>query len=162
MPACRQALHDLRSDIMKVFVHKIGLEGMKLEQTLPADAIGLSGADDVRLIAPIDIKTEVFKGEDEMIAKVAAVSRYESFCGRCLETVKRDWSTAFTLAFDIDGTTDFIEIDEDIRQELILNLPFRILCREDCRGLCVECGANLNDERCACAVRAAKPEKAKI
>ena len=147
---------------MKVFAHKIGQEGLELEQTLSADMIGLTGGDDVRLIAPIAIKAEVFRAEDEIIAKVTGVSRYESFCGRCLETVKQDWSTAFTLSFDIDGTTDFIDMDEDIRQELILNLPFRILCRADCRGLCVECGVNLNNGYCDCAVKAAKPEKAKL
>ena len=147
---------------MKVFVHKIGLEGMALEQTLPAEMIGLAASDDVRLIAPIEFKAQVFKAEDEIIAKFAAASRYESFCGRCLETVKQDWSTVFTLSFAIDSTTDFVDIDEDVRQELILNLPFRILCREDCRGLCIGCGANLNNEQCACAVRAAKHESAKI
>ena len=79
---------------------------------------------------------------------MTAASRYESFCGRCLEEIKQDWASEFTLIFDVDKGQDFLEMDEDIRQELVLNLPARILCREDCKGLCIDCGVNLNKQKC--------------
>jgi uncharacterized protein len=147
---------------MKVFVHKIGLEGIELEQTFPGDIIGLTGRDEFRFIKPITVRAGVHRAEDEVIAEVVADSRYVSFCGRCLETIQRDWRAAFTLIFDMDGKTDFIEMDEDIRQELILNLPMYIVCREDCRGLCIDCGANLNNEHCACVGMATKEVKVKM
>jgi len=45
---------------------------------------------------------------------------------------------------------DVIEIDEVIRQNLVASLPSKPLCAEDCKGLCAECGVNLNEKACEC------------
>ena len=45
---------------------------------------------------------------------------------------------------------DTVDLSELAREALILNMPTKILCREDCRGLCSGCGANLNFEKCRC------------
>ncbi|SDS19661.1 uncharacterized protein SAMN04488543_1258 [Friedmanniella luteola] len=41
---------------------------------------------------------------------------------------------------------DLVDLEPLIRDGVVLDLPFQPLCREDCQGLCVECGANLNDD----------------
>ena len=38
-----------------------------------------------------------------------------------------------------------------LREQVILDAPMQPLCREDCRGLCPQCGTNLNTDACACA-----------
>jgi len=43
-----------------------------------------------------------------------------------------------------------IDLSEDIRDLLLLSIPAKVLCQEDCRGLCRKCGANLNVEPCRC------------
>ena len=43
-----------------------------------------------------------------------------------------------------------IDLDEIVRTELVLNMDQRFLCREDCKGICPKCGANLNDGPCDC------------
>ena len=43
-----------------------------------------------------------------------------------------------------------IDISEDVRQTILLAVPLKLLCRDDCRGLCAGCGANLNTEACRC------------
>ncbi len=43
-----------------------------------------------------------------------------------------------------------LEVDELVYQEVILNLPSKHLCREDCKGLCIKCGKNLNEGYCEC------------
>ncbi|MCG3164244.1 MAG: hypothetical protein JMDDDDMK_05734 [Acidobacteria bacterium] len=45
---------------------------------------------------------------------------------------------------------DQIDLDELILEQLELSLPSRVLCREECRGLCPQCGADLNLEQCDC------------
>lgn len=45
---------------------------------------------------------------------------------------------------------DELDVDQLIREQLELALPVRVLCREDCRGLCTQCGADLNTESCDC------------
>jgi uncharacterized protein len=48
------------------------------------------------------------------------------------------------LASRLEG--DLINLEPLLRDEVVLGLPFQPLCRDDCAGLCVECGANLNDD----------------
>lgn len=43
-----------------------------------------------------------------------------------------------------------LNVDELINDELLLNWPMKILCREDCKGICKVCGRNLNDGECGC------------
>ena len=53
------------------------------------------------------------------------------------------------LTFSVfDG--EVIDIDELVREQVILAIPVRVLCREDCRGLCPTCGADRNFKECGC------------
>lgn len=45
---------------------------------------------------------------------------------------------------------DRIDLGEEVRQSIILALPMKPVCREDCLGLCSHCGRNLNKEKCGC------------
>ena len=47
-------------------------------------------------------------------------------------------------------TDSAIDVDELVRSALILDLPSKYLCREDCKGLCPKCGKNLNEGSCSC------------
>jgi len=55
----------------------------------------------------------------------------------------------------LDGTFTFendrIELDELLRQEIEAAFPIQVLCCADCKGLCEQCGTNLNREKCQCA-----------
>jgi uncharacterized protein len=59
-----------------------------------------------------------------------------------------------TLGFYRD---EMIDVDALVREQIRLALPFRMLCREDCRGLCQTCGADLNRNPCACSAEEADP-----
>ncbi|MDD5195443.1 MAG: DUF177 domain-containing protein, partial [Candidatus Omnitrophica bacterium] len=45
---------------------------------------------------------------------------------------------------------EYLTVDNDIREEVLLNFPMKVLCKPDCKGLCPGCGANLNNEVCKC------------
>lgn len=134
---------------MKIHIRKIRIEGIEISESLSPEWIGLTRKDNVRFVVPIAIEAKITRVEDEMFVQITANSQYGSFCYRCLEDMNSDWTADFTLAFDIDKQKEFIDISEDVRQELILNLPTRILCQEDCKGLCIDCGVNLNKNECA-------------
>lgn len=71
-------------------------------------------------------------------------------CSRCLE------SFAFPVEIQIDqvypASTEVIDLNEELRELLILNLPGKPLCSKDCSGLCPACGKNLNNGRCKCTL----------
>jgi len=133
---------------MKIHIRQIKTEGLQLEELLSAEWTGLTRKDSIRFIKPVAFKAHITRAGDEMFADITANSRYESFCYRCVSDIKNDWTANFTLTFDIDKQVEFIDISEDVRQEMILNLPTRVLCRDDCKGLCIECGADLNIKEC--------------
>ena len=76
-------------------------------------------------------------------------------CARCLEpiedTLQIDIQELFVYA-NSEATEEeahrlvgeLIDLEPVLRDAVVLDLPFRPLCSEDCRGLCIECGANLN------------------
>jgi len=133
---------------MKIHIRQIKIEGLKLVESLSSEWIGLTRKDNIRFVVPVDIRANVTRGDDEVFVQIEADSRYESFCYRCLEDVENNWAANFTLSFEIDKYEEFLDISEDVRQELILNLPTRILCRDNCNGLCIDCGVNLNKQEC--------------
>ena len=50
-----------------------------------------------------------------------------------------------------------IDLTDLVREQILLDLPTQILCREDCKGLCQKCGANLNEVNCNCAENETDP-----
>ena len=97
-------------------------------------------------------------------------------CGRCLEEVPTQ------LCFDIDKKLDITEgalIDDEMEEndyligfeldvdklvyaEILVNWPMKVLCKEDCEGICKVCGANLNKGDCGCQRTELDPRMAAI
>jgi uncharacterized protein len=61
--------------------------------------------------------------------------------------VKRDEAEENDAAFHIDAN-HMMDLTEPVRQAILVALPMKPLCREDCKGICAECGANLNEVDC--------------
>ena len=55
------------------------------------------------------------------------------------------------------GEGGVINVDEAITEELLLSLPFRSLCKDDCLGLCPKCGCNKNEKDCGCVLKEPDP-----
>jgi uncharacterized protein len=70
-------------------------------------------------------------------------------CARCLEIANAPLHVVFKQVFGMDQ--DEIDLDNDMRESVLLDLPVNALCREDCAGLCATCGANKNLSKCRCA-----------
>jgi len=107
---------------------------------------------------------------------------FEVACARCLEPVRRALQGRFDLLFrplGIDAgpseraiTADEAEIgyyqksglllEDVLREQVLLSLPARTLCREDCKGLCPRCGHNLNTDPCDCDPAPADPRWAAL
>lgn len=85
-------------------------------------------------------------------------------CSRCLEPVEMELNPAISLVLspgeklseqddDIEHETyigDEIDLSNYLMEQVAISLPVKVLCKEDCKGLCTSCGADLNYEICAC------------
>jgi uncharacterized protein len=65
-------------------------------------------------------------------------------------------------AFAFDGETGFIDLGPLMRELSLLAMPTQSLCRPDCRGLCMECGQNLNEAECDCKNEEIDPRMAQL
>jgi uncharacterized protein len=52
---------------------------------------------------------------------------------------------------------DIVDLEQPVRDSIVLSIPMRPLCNTNCRGLCPACGANLNEEKCECTLKAIDP-----
>lgn len=83
--------------------------------------------------------------------KGIAFVRQDVRCSRCLEVVRKDKQFDFSFSYNKSDLGEFLDIDKDVREEMILNWPMKPLCSQQCRGICPDCGKNLNYEQCVCA-----------
>lgn len=102
-------------------------------------------------------RTLVLSGEAEFTLMIP--------CDRCLEPVEVPFQLSIERTLDMNLTDEErianldeqpylqgynLDVDQLVRDELLLNLPMKVLCDEDCKGICNRCGANLNHETCDC------------
>jgi uncharacterized metal-binding protein YceD (DUF177 family) len=116
---------------MKIKIKDIKPEGIDIDYQINANEVGLSDREYLYLVEPLSVKAHIERIEDTVLVKGTVNSRYHSFCSRTLTPVERGWSAAFLLDFAIGKSTEYIEPDEDIRQEVILGLPVKVLCDEE-------------------------------
>lgn len=113
-----------------------------------------------------EIKTEVELLCDRCAAPERAPLAVEfdtSFIPQEVEAVKAEnveLAAEDLLLSSYEG--DAVDLDELVREQILLALPSRHLCREDCKGLCQKCGANLNAGQCSCEQGEADPRWAAL
>jgi uncharacterized protein len=103
-------------------------------------------------------------------------------CARCLESVKQDVKREFDLLYRPQGADagrdemsvteaeaeisyyegKGISLEDVVREQVLLAVPLKVTCRENCRGLCPHCGKNLNEATCACDVSLEEPRWAAL
>ena len=135
--------------MIKFPVKDIGSKGIEYHQTVPMDGVDLS-AEEIDLRSPITVKAKIERVDDQVIARVTVSADFGYMCSRCLEDFHERQDIEYYFDFDIAPETEYIDLGEEIRQEMILANPARVLCKDDCKGICVGCGTNLNLEKCKC------------
>ncbi|MBN2983544.1 MULTISPECIES: YceD family protein [Cohnella] len=122
---------------------------------------------DVKPLSPVsaELTAEYANGMIEVSGHLDC--RLQLACSRCLDPIEYDCRVSFRESFKIvskemaergeQDDEDFVPIYGDslelrpyVEEELLLHLPYAPLCREDCKGLCSECGHNLNHGTCGC------------
>ena len=88
----------------------------------------------------------------EISGEVTFVLRGE--CTRCLEDAEREYVVSFDeVAGEEDGypvVNDKIDLGKIVDDAVIVNMPVKFLCKDDCKGICPNCGVNLNVADCKC------------
>ncbi len=137
-------------------------EGSKknFEYSFSMSDIDING--DYPFVSPVMVKGEAHNRAGLVDIIFDVTFTYNRPCDRCCSDVSRSLNYQFIhrLAVSLEGgeNDDYIEvpdytldIDRLVMSDIILNLPIKFLCREDCKGVCPKCGKNLNDGDCSCS-----------
>jgi uncharacterized protein len=126
------------------------------------------GEDDYRLAAPLQVALTHFCSGEDLLFNGEIQSELTGRCGRCLEeypfSLTREFSVVLTprpsvgreaeLSYDELSASfysgEMIDVSALVHEQTLLALPAPPLCREDCKGLCPQCGTNRNVEACSC------------
>lgn len=93
-------------------------------------------------------------------------------CDRCLDVFDREYHYSFEEILVQEESAEHdeyivaeggvLDVDELCMSDILLSLPAKQLCREDCKGLCPHCGVNRNHESCACVKSEVDPRLAAL
>jgi uncharacterized protein len=116
---------------------------------------------------PVKVELSVTKSQDQLICRGKVEAKVKLECSRCLNEYRHNLSPDITFVVDLAGTPDqerseeegyffadpastHFEIDELVREAMLLSLPIKPLCSEGCLGLCPVCGTDMNQSDCGC------------
>ena len=136
----------------------------------------------VRLIGPAAVKGEVRLSGHQVFVNGHIDARAQVDCDRCLQPVEASVSADFALDYitesdyessyvaelteDLMSVSVFdgkaIDVDEIVKEQILLAVPTRMLCRDDCKGICPECGIDKNTGECQCVTNDIDPRWAAL
>ena len=170
-------------------IKDLELHPIDFKETFEAETIDLGP--EYRQLAPIETSghadlVEEHHGKHKVIQDIRVQGRLETSlelsCARCLEPVTQDLKREFDLLYRPQGAdagrdemsvTDAeaeisyyegegIALEDVVREQVLLAVPLKVTCRDNCKGLCPHCGQNLNEGLCDCTVEIEEPRWAAL
>ena len=155
---------------MKLDLGNIRKPQTRVDRTLAPAEVEM--ADDAyRVVAPVSLGFDIYKDKEAFRLVGAVRTELELPCSRCLEPFRLPVDVEFDLRYvpqpdaspdeesevaeeDLETSfyrNDEIDLKELLREQFYLALPMKPLCRDGCKGLCPQCGTNLNTSTCDCS-----------
>ncbi|MGH9502897.1 MAG: YceD family protein [Terriglobales bacterium] len=163
---------------MFIEIHELELHAIDFEEEIRPGVLDLG--EDLRQVEMLHTAgraqlVEEQHGKHKIVKDIRLAggleTRVELACARCLEAVRRDVSHKFDLLYRPQGADagkeelsvtsaeaevsyyqgEGLQLEEVLQEQVILSLPLKVICRDDCKGLCPHCGKNLNEQDCGCA-----------
>lgn len=162
---------------MKIEIERLTEGGEDFERTYTPEELSLED-EFARLATRVRVSGHASRKRGEVEVKGSLDTTVELPCDRCVVPVVFPVNVDFKaeLGFadanaggaeatelqdaDMDFSTvegDAVDLDEIVREQILLALPARNLCDQDCKGLCPTCGANLNERECDCGHKEIDP-----
>jgi uncharacterized protein len=159
------------------------LEGSKGEFAHVYQPEDLNPVDErVKLSGPATVTGKIRLSRNEVFVNGHVETRAQVECERCLKPVELPVSADFELEYITDSEYESsaadelteaemsvsvidgqaIDVDEIVKEQILLAVPTRMLCREDCKGICPQCGSDRNLGECACVTKEVDPRWAAL
>lgn len=156
--------------MLNLSLSALAREPVRLREQIPPDDPLWNDAG-FRLLSPLQVDLEARSVGEGVLVRGEVEAELDSECRRCLTPVPVLIRDTVDLLFEplsaeeeeelggevysLPERGDTLDLGEAIREQLLLRVPDYVVCSEDCRGLCPQCGAELNKTTCACVPEAA-------
>lgn len=134
-----------------------------LDFIVDIDTISYYG-DELKFLTPIYVTGAIYSLENNIFLTCNIKTTMETTCSRCLQHFTYEYNTSINTELvqekdvnDDDSDDDILIYKEDvidlsriIEENIITNIPMKLLCSEECKGLCPKCGKDLNTHNCNC------------
>jgi uncharacterized protein len=124
---------------------------------------------DERFRSMVKVKAKLDKSVRQILLQAKMWAEGAFICDRCLDNFIWKMDKKYSMVYIqgdrsmieskkedefqvLSADTNYIDLDEDVRQYILLAIPQKLLCREECLGICPTCGVNRNNESCTCEV----------
>lgn len=153
---------------MKIYFRQLepSTEAMNISETVDASDL-IKGRKDIQNVDLLKVNLNAQTGLDQVLHVHGVLSTtLHMSCARCLKPLNHEVRIDFDERFkhtdnpeaSVENETediwnigeDFVELTPYIEESFVINLPFSVLCKDDCEGLCQNCGADLNEGDCGC------------
>jgi len=174
---------------MLIKIKDLELQKMEFDETLSPGSMDLG--EEVELKVPLRAKGRAelvreSRGPRNVVEDIRLVgnlsTRVEIRCARCLEPVDNTVAEDFDLIYRPQGVDtkgeeasiskaeteigyyrgEGLLLEDALKEQILLALPAKQVCRPECKGLCPHCGRNLNQETCSCATTTPEPRWAAL
>lgn len=143
-------------------------EGSVMKKALLQDMSDVNFSGVKPFVAPVSVDVTAENRAGLVKLSLATSFNFQKPCDRCGTDVNREFHYNFehypVTSLSGDQNDDYIEtpdytidIDELVRDDILLELPSKYLCSNECKGLCPKCGINLNEKTCGCTVKETDP-----
>ena len=133
---------------------------------------------DERFAGTVSVHVQVEKTPNQIYLTASIGATADVQCDRCLKSFQRSLTPRYQMYYlyeepeglNLDPMevqvvpygTSVIDITDDVRQTVLLSVPLKLLCKEDCKGLCPHCGKDRNIEECSCGSTVTDPRWEKL
>ena len=134
-------LHHFEADVIAASSHRLVMVDLWADWCGPC-----------RFLTPVLLKVvaDLQKVDNFVLGKLAVTFICENHCARCLERLSREVTAQYEVDLEFNDGDEWIDLGARVREEMLMGYFPRVLCREDCKGICSGCGVDLNTEECEC------------
>ena len=136
--------------MIKICISKLSPEGMKISGEVASDFLDLKSEEDIYSIGPVCYELNVQLVHDGVLVSGQLNTTLICRCANCLEEYEMHIKNSEICHFYEMPNKNEIDLTDDIREDILLSFPLNLKCSENCKGLCLKCGQNLNINSCLC------------
>lgn len=153
------------------------ITSLPIEGNINIDEVDINGRV-INFDKPIDYKGTIYRVGMDKFIDIDIEYNYSEFCGRCLNSFIKSSKTKLIGQLVIGNENEdvfedlgeeiifyngeILDLTNDIKSMIILDLPMKPICKEECEGLCPVCGIDKNKHNCDCEIDTVDPRFSKL